>query len=467
MISLSFGAYSQNEWTLERCIQYALENNIQIKSQELNNQINENQLLQSKLGIMPSLNAGASEGLTFGRSVDQYTNEFSTENFNSTNFQISSSVVLFNGLQQYNTVKKSEIEKKSGILLLEKVKNDISLAIASAYLNVLFSQDLLDAANQQRDITEQQLDRTKKLVASGSLPLQNEYELEAQLASEELNIVNYENQLNISILVLTQILDLNVESLENFSIVRPIIEDITTESTLLSVDQIYQEAQTKMPQIENAELKYQSAEKSLAIARGALMPRLTMSAGYGTGYSSARKTIDNISPGSPIISGFTTDNSGNILDVYQYTFDYTYKNRSFNNQLRDNASASLTFNLNIPIFNGLQAKTQINNSKIYLEQSKFQIDQTKKDLLKEIQQAHSDAQSAMKKYFATEKTLNAIELSFDYTEKRFEQGLLNTTEYNIAKNNLAKTQIDLLKSKYDFIFKQKILDFYRGLGIKL
>ncbi len=458
-------AIGQNQWSLESCIGYALENNIQIKTQELNADMNENQLLQSKYSIIPGLNAGANENLTFGRSVDPYTNEFSTDQVSSTNLQVSSSVTLFSGLQQYNTIKKAEIDTKASYLLLEQTKNNIKLAIASAYLNVLYAMDLLDVAVQQKDVTEQQLDRTKKLVTSGSLPEQNKYELEAQLANEELNIVNYENQLDLAKLNLIQLLEL--ENFDGFDIVRPDIDNIDDESTLLSIDLIYFESVQRMPQIEYSELNYLSSEKNLAISKGAHYPRLTMNASYGTGYSSARKDIDQMIIGDPYLNGFATDGIGTILDVYQYSYDYTYVNRPFSNQIKDNASTVLSFNLSIPVFNGLQTRTSVENSKIYLEQSKLQVDQAKKDLYKEIQQAHADAIFALKQYTATEKTLDAMKLSFDYTQKRYDQGLLNSTDYNVAKNNLAKTQTDLIRAKYEYIFKLKILDFYRGITIRL
>lgn len=455
----------QNSWTLESCINYALENNIQIKTQELNTDMNENQLQQSKFSLIPGLNAGANENLTFGRSVDPYTNEFSTDQVSSTNFQVSSSVTLFSGLQQYNSIKKAEIDTKASYLLLEQTKNNIKLAIASAYLNVLYAMDLLDVAIQQREITEQQLERTTKLVISGSLPEQNRYELEAQLANEDLNIVNYENQLDLAKLNLIQLLEL--ENPDGFDIVRPDIDDIDTESTLMSIDLIYFESVQRMPQIEYSELNYLSSEKNLAIAKGAYYPRLTMSASYGTGYSSARKEIDQMIPSDAYLTGFAMDNLGTILDVYQYSYDYTYVNRPFSDQIKDNASTAISFNLNIPVFNGLQSKTNVENSKIYVEQSKLQVDQAKKDLYKEIQQAHADAIFALKQYTATEKTLEAMELSFNYTQKRYDQGLLNTTDYNVAKNNLAKTETDLIRAKYEYIFKLKILDFYRGITIRL
>lgn len=457
--------FSQEKWTLERCIQHALDNNIQIKSQELSTRIQQNNLKQAKFGILPGLNAGANENFTFGRNIDPYTNEFSTDNFSSTNFQISSSLTLFSGMQQYNSIKKAEIDVEAGSAMLDQTKNNIMLAVASAYLNVLYSMDLVEVAEQQKEITGLQLARTEKLVVSGSLPVQSQYELEAQFANEELNIVNYQNQLDITLLNLAQLIE--ILDLTEFGIMRPNIETITSESALLTAEQIYNQAVQKMPQIKYAELNYLSSEKNLAIAKGAFLPRLTMSASYGSGYSSASKLIEGINMGNPYISGFATDNIGNILDVYQYSYDYTYASKPFSDQIRDNASTSLAFSLSIPIFNGLQVRSNVKNSAVYLEQSKLQMEQAQKDLFKEIQQAWADTQSAMKKFYATEKTLISMQLSFDYIQIRFDQGLVNTTDYNVAKNNLARTQTELLRAKYDYIFKQKILDFYRGLPIRL
>ena len=325
--------------------------------------------------------------------------------------------------------------------------------------------DLIDIATQQRDITNMQLEQINILVTAGSVPLQNKYELEAQLANEELNIVNYENQLDIALLNLAQLIEITDYS--SFSIIRPDLNNIVTNTVLMSVDDIYELALENMPEIEYAGLNFLSAEKNLAIAKGAYLPSLNLSASYGSGYSSSSKLVDGINIGAPYLSGFATDNVGNILDVYQYSYDYNYIDKPFNDQIRDNASTALTFSLNIPVFNGLQTRTGVNNSKIYLEQAKLQVEQAKKDLLKNIQQAYADAQSAMKKYTATEKALIAMQLSFDYTQKRYDEGLVNTTDYNIAKNNLTKTQAELVRAKYDFIFKQKILDFYTGLPIRL
>ncbi len=466
LIFLSVILYAQNNWTLEQCIQYAMDNNLQIKQQELYSMMNQNNMKSSVAGIFPSLNAGGNQNFTFGRSVDPFTNEFATQNVASSSVSLASSATLFSGLRQVNNVKKSRADYQAGLYDLEQTKNNISLLIASAYLNVLYNYDLLEIAEQQADITRQQLDRIIKLVESGSLPLQNRYELEAQLANEELNIVNLQNALDFSLLNLAQIIE--VDDVENFEIIKPDIDWIPVENALLSVEQIYNEAVKNMPQVDAAKYRTESAYRTLLMAKGTRYPQLNLNLSYGTGYSNARKEINQIIIGQPIPSGFRIDDNGDyIFDVYQFSFDYSYVTRPFVDQIKDNASAAVGFNLSIPIFNGWQIKNNISNANLQYEQSKLQAIQVNKDLLKDIQQAHSDAQAAAKKYFATEKTLEAIQLSFDYTQQRFDLGLLTSVDYNLAKNNLVRTQSELIRAKYDFIFKQKIIDFYRGISIRL
>lgn len=467
LIISSFALKSEKFFSLEDCINYALENNIQIKQQKLQAQVYNNNLKMSKAQRFPDLSMGGGQNFTFGRSVDPFTNEFATDNVSSLNMSIGSSVTLFNGFKKHNNVRKSHIDHKASLLELEQTKNNIVLMITSAFLNVLYNMELKEIANSQIEISQQQLERTEKLVNSGSLPVQSIYEIEAQLSTEEYNLVNINNTLNASLLNLAHILE--IDDYENFNIIAPDLDLIRVESNLPNVKQVYNQAMYNMPQIHGAELRAESAYLSIKMAKADRLPRLTLSASYGTGYSNARKMIDDVMLGHPEQSGLfrIVDDNQVIFDVYQFSTDYSYKTRPFNDQIRDNASASLGVGLTIPIFTGRQIKTNIDNSKIFYKQALLQEKQIKKDLLQEIQQAHSDALAAFKQYNAAEKTLQAVELSFQYTEQRFNVGLLNTVDYNIAKNNLLRAESELVRAKYDFVFRQKIIDFYRGENIKL
>lgn len=464
LIFLSLSSIAQEIWTLEKCINYAYENNIRIKQQELNAKYSKNTLIQSKAGALPSLNANASHNYNFGRSVDPYTYDFTENNIQSNNFSLSSSVILFNGLQTYNTIKQNQLNLLADLQDVEKAKNDISLNIASAFLQILFNEELLNVAKSQLEITQQQVERTKNLVDAGSLAKGSLLEIEAQTALENLKVVNAQNQLNISYLTLTQLLDL--DSVGGFKIEHPQFPDLEEKNLIPSVNQVYLEAINNLPQIKSAEYKLSGSEKGLNIARGTRSPRLSLSASYGTGYSNAIENfiITDTTYGS-VLSGYTL--SGEDVYTNTYDIDYETETRPFGDQFRDNASTSLSFNLTIPIFNGLQVHSSISNAKISVLNSKYQLELAKNQLYKEIQQAHADAMAALNKFFATKKAVSSMAESFQYTQQKFNVGLVTSVDYNIAKNNLTKAKSDLLQAKYEYIFKSKVLDFYRGKPIEL
>lgn len=459
---ISLPAFSQESWSLEKCIDYALENNIQIKQQELNTRYSEITLLQSKAILLPTLNGSANHNYSFGRSVDPYTNEFSSANVQSNNFSLNSSVMLFNGFQNMNTIKRNQFDLMASLEDMEKAKNDISLSIASAYLQILFSLELLDIANNQLEITKLQVERTKKLVEAGSLAHGSLLEIQSQEAAEELQVVNAQNQQDISYLTLTQLLDL--DSVDGFDIVHPELSEINTETFPYTVSQVYGEAIMKLPQISSAEYRLQSSEKGLSIARGFISPRLTLGASYGTGYSNARKLYTLSDDISYQTIGQTELSQENVLAPM---FIYDESPWAFGDQLKDNASTSLYFSLSVPILNGFQTRTSISNAKINLLNSEYSLQLAKNQLYKDIQQAYADALAALKRYSASEKAVSSREESFRYTQQKFDVGLVNSVDYNLAKNNLIKAKSDLLQAKYEFIFKSKILDFYRGQPIKL
>ncbi len=460
-LNLPVSIYSQETWSLEKCINYAFEHNIKIKQQILNTEYNSNVLQQSKVELYPNLNANASYGSSFGRALDQTTYQF-TQNqaVQSVNMNLSSSVTLFSGFQKLNTVKQNEFNLQASLKDLDKLKNDISLNIAAAYLQILFSNELVEIARSQVEITKQQVDRTGILFNAGSLPRGNLLEIQSQQASEELQVVNYENQLMLSILNLSQILDL--ETAENFHIEVPQLSEVQEAELLYGVDSVYTFAVESLPQIKSAEYRKESALKGLEIAQGSRIPRLGLSANYGTGYSDARQQVtgtrlDTVAIGS-------TPSGVIVSNVYPSP---VYGNYPMSDQFRDNVSTSLFLNLSIPIFANYQIRNGIRNSKINVENYALELENSKNGLYKEIQQAYADAIAALNKYKASQKALVAIEESFKYTQEKYNVGLVSTVDYNVAKNQVTKTKSDLLQSKYDYIFKTNILNFYRGEPIKL
>lgn len=433
----SFG--QDSPWTLEACISYAMENNILIKQTELNTQYNENTLKQSKLSQIPNLNANANFNSSYGRDLDETTNQF-TDGNNSVGLSASSSMVLFNGFQKRNTIEQNKLNLLASYEDVQKIRNDISLNIAAAYLQIMFNNELLQVALNQRDITGQQVERTQKLVDAGKVARGNSLEIQAQFASEELNVVNSENQLLLSYLNLQQILDLQYDP--SFEIINPDLPVPGDSLLLMDVSSVYELAEEIMPQIKSALFNLESTQKGLDIAKGARYPSLSLGANTSTGFSDKNQKRDEF--GIPIVGNYP-----------------------FFEQLNDLLNVGFGFNLSIPIFNGWQVKTAIANSELSLQNSKLELQNTKNNLYSTIQQSYADALAALKKFRATEQALISMEESFKYTEKKFEVGLVNTVDYNTSKNQLTMTQSELLQAKYDFIFKTKILNFYKGEAITL
>jgi outer membrane protein len=435
---------AQRVWSLEDCILYAYENNITIQQQVLNTQYNENLLKQSKINQLPNLNAGVNQNFLYGRSLDETTYRFSENQRTITsNVNFGSSVTLFQGLQQRNTIQQNEFNLMASLQDLEKLKNDISMLLASGYLQILFNRELLEVSRIQYETTLQQVERTSKLVEAGSLARGSLLEIEAQAATEELNVIQAENALDISYLTLTQMLDL--DSVGGFEIEIPEFGDVARDPISLTVDEVYRDGLGVLPRVRSAELQVQSAEKGLDIAKGGRSPSLILRGSYGTGFSDARQLLLGVD-----------DQLNPIWDDYPFW-----------DQMKDNRNTALTFGLSIPIFNKTMISTNISNARLNVLNYELALKTTQMDLYKNIQQAYADAKAARRAYMATETALISMEESFKYTEEKYEVGLVNTVDYNIEKTRLTNTQSDLLQAKYDYIFKIKVLDFYRGVPIRL
>jgi outer membrane protein len=467
LISISFRFQAQDKahpWTLEQCIDYALKNNIQIRQTDLNRQINEVSLGQYRANLFPTLNANASHSYNFGRTIDQYTNTFADKLVLSENFSLTTSLVLFNGLQKINTIHQGEYDLLSSREDLNKTKNDVSLNIASAYLQILFNNELLAVAHNQVGISQTQVERTRKLVDAGALAKGNLLQLQAQVASDELTEANAQNQLDLAYLSLAQLLDL--DNVETFTIVKPDL--MMPNETMLTQTpaQIYAQAVTIQPAVKSAEYKLKSYDMQLRIARGGAYPRLMLNAGIGSGYSGA--SVQSI--GAP--TGYALINTGLItatgVPVYQpLPTGVSTEVIPFRSQINDNFNRSVGLYLTVPIFNGYQTHGNIERAKLSFTNANLNVEAQQLQLRKVIQQSYADANAALVKYNATRRAVEATQESFKYTDQKFSVGLLNSLDFNDAKNKLIKAQSDLLQAKYDYIFKVKVLDFYQGKPLTL
>ncbi len=452
--------FSSSPWSLQDCIEYAMKNNIEIKLQYLNEQDAESNLKQSYANFLPSVNASFQQGYSFGRSVDPFTNEFSTERIMRQNSNASSSVVLFSGFQNVNYLRYNLLRNTAMRYDTEKLQNDIILTIAAAYMQILYSEDYVETAQQQKEVIRQQLERTRALYEGGTLPRGSVLEIESRLAEEELNLITARNNRRMAYLELIHILDL--DPADEFTIERPQTE-ITDSEPIANPQTIFEKALQVQPSVKSADSRVKMAEKQISLDRGRLSPTLLLEGSMGTGYSEASMQFARmINTGEEQI-GYLADQT----PVYAEQFTTVFEKKPYRDQIRDNFSQYAGLSLRIPVFNKWEVRTRIQQSRVELDRALNQAQLTRNNLNKAIQQAHADALAALQKYQATEKSLDSFTESFHYTQQRFELGMVSSVEFNESQTRLATAERDVLQAKYDYIFKMKIMEFYMGEGFKL
>lgn len=453
-------AQAQSPWSLQQCVDYALEHNIQVKQYKLNTDLSKVQVDQSTLSLFPSLNGSASQNYYLGRSIDPYTNSYTTSQVRSNSFGLSSSLSLFEGLQLQNTLRQSKLSYLGAQFDLKKIQNDISLNVVTAYLQVLYNNELLSIASDQTDASRSQRDKIKRMMELGSVSKGNLLDMESQLAADEVRLIQAQSTAEQSILTLTQLLEL--DSTKNFSIVTPDVNVPSLDAQILDVDAVYTMALSNQPDIKASEYKVAAAEKGVSIARGALYPRLFVSGSLGTNYSTSSKEVIGYDIGAPSVdfTGFTSTGDS-VFSIFPNTTPRT-RDTPFRTQIDNNLGKSVGFSLQVPIFNAWSTRSSIKRSKINLEQTRLGQDLTKKTLYKSVQQAVADVIAASKKYEAGQKSASAMQESFDYNQQRFDLGLIGSYDFLQSKNNLAKAKADLLQAKFETIFRLKVLDFYMG-----
>lgn len=440
LIAFGINVTAQKLWTLEECINYAFENNIEIKQSVLSVNAADKDVTQSKYNLAPSVNASTSHTFGWGRSFDQSANRYASNNTQSSYFSLNSQVTLFNGLQLINNVRQKQFDYLAEKYTSDKIRNDMSLNVAAAYLQILFNIELANNAQRQVDISTEQIDRTKKQVDAGAIAMGSLYDIEAQGAVDEANLVSAKNNVMIAYLDLMQLLDM--ESGTEFDIDKPILE-IKGNPSLLPAGMIYEKSVTIMPEIKSAEYKVESANRGLSLVKGQRSPRLYASGSYGTNFSDQLK------------KSYIPDTPGYNVMI------------PFGDQFKGNRNGVLSLGLSIPIFNGYQVSTNIKKSKIYYESVNLSLESEKLRLRKNIEEAYADAIAAYQTFISRQKSVAAFKEAFKYTTEKFNVGMVNSTDYNVVKIQLANSESDLASSKFDYIFKTKILDFYLGRSLSL
>lgn len=457
----SSSGFAQEAWSLQKCVEHALKNNLSVKQQAINNELSKISVSDSKFDMFPTLNGSSSGNYNWGRSVDPFAYTFTNQEIKSVNLSLNGNVNLFNGFQIQNTLKQSQLNYLASELDLKKIQNDISLNVVSAYLQVLYAKEQLNVMDNRVYEATQQRDRAKLMVDAGTMPKGNLLDAESQLSNEELNKITAENQLINSKLTLIQLLEL--ESVDNFEIVVPSAELPSTSVMANKPEQIYTLSLASLPEIKSAAIKVESAKKGIQIASAGYLPRLNMFGSISSGYSSTSRSID----GLPTFLGYAPN--GDLTQSGEFVqspiFSTNFKKTAFGDQIDNNLNKSVGLSINIPIFNGFSAKNNVARAKLNFFNAQVSEELVKNTVYKSIQQAYTDAIAAQKKYYAIEKSVVALQEAYDYSKKRFEAGVSNSLEFLTSTNNLTRGKVDLLQSKYDYIFKVKVLDFYAGIPL--
>lgn len=429
-IGLLLASYQMQaeEWSLRKCVDYAIEHNISIKQRENVKRQQQLQLSNAKNSRLPNLDGSVSQNFSFGRGLTS-DNTYTNKSTSSTSFSLGTSVPLFTGLRIPNTIKLNQLNLEASTADLEKAKNDISVQVAQAYVQILYSMEIADVARRQVSIDSMQVVRLQAMIDNGKASEAELAQQKATLAQGRLTATQAQNQYEQAVLTLTQLLEL--PSADKFTVERPRVGDIDSNNEKYSVEAIYAEALGVKPEVRAEELRLKGSEYNINIARSGWYPQLSLSAGLGTNYY---KT-----------SGF--------------------KGESFSDQMKNNFSQYIGLNLSVPIFNRFQTRNSVRSAKIERETQQLQLDNVKKSLYKEIQQACQAANAASAKYASSIEAGKSSNAAFRLMQAKYENGKANITEFNEAKNNLMKAESDLAQAKYEYVFQTTLVDFYRGKAI--
>ncbi len=462
--SLSISLQAQNSWSLEKCIQHALNNSLSVKQAGLAVKQAELTDTGNRFARYPNLNASASYSTQFGKSIDPTENTFTTERIGGSTIGLSSSVILYNGNRITNTIKQGQLDLQAAREDMNQTNNDIALSVANAYINILFAEEQLANAQKRAELTQEQLEQTDKLIRAGSLPQNDRLDILANIARDQQTIVSQQNSVDIAYLELKNILqlepnfDLKIERPENIKI------PATSPVDGLKLRSVYNTALNAQPFIRAGQYRLQSAEIGVDIAKADLLPSLRLFGNIDTRYSTLGREIvgeqTRVFPQTIVFMGQETS-----FDIVQ-TVD-VYDESPYFNQLNDNLGQLLGVRLDIPIFNNLRGKLGVELAELNIENTKIAIEQNKQQLKSNIQTAIANARAAKEQLAASERTVSALQASYENAQKKFNLGAINTFELTTAKNTLDTAEVDFIVAKYDYLFKLKIVDYYQGKPIRL
>jgi outer membrane protein len=414
------------KWTLEECVDYAIKNNISVKQSELDLKTSDIEKLEAVGGFLPTLNANANYSINTGASINPVTNQFQNETFKSFSAGANSNITLFNGLANWKTLQRTKLNKIANSYRLDKMKDDIALSVANSYLQILFNKEQLKVQKNQNLITKENIKRTEELIEAGTLPAGDIYELQATDATQQQQIISTENALLISKIALCQTLLL--EEYATFDISDEIIDLPMSNVTNETQEAILTKAKESVKDVKIAMSNVDIAKKDVSISRSSYLPTLSGFFGYNTRWAES-----------------TPFNFADQLSLFDGT--------------------AIGLQLNVPILNGFATRGRVQRAKINQERSEFQLKQAELDLERNVYQAYNDVINAKKSFEAAQKTLEARKQSFNFSKERFDVGLMNSFDFSQASFAYENAQSDVLRTKYDYIFRTKILEFYFGIPL--
>lgn len=456
----SFNSYSQNNnrITLQQAIEKAIANNVQVKQSDLLLQSAELSWKQAKANLLPSLNASATQGINMGRSIDPFTNSYVDQKINFGNYGIGTSVVLFNGFSQQNTIRQNATAYEASKKELQQTKDNITISVILAYLQILNNEDLVQAAMNQADVTQKQLDRLEVMNQQGAVSPPLLADLRGQLMNDKINVLNLQNSLEQSKLSLAQLMNISYDS--TLKADRISADEFLTPYTADN-NQVFEKAVSGLAMVKAAELRKKSAELGLEAVKGQLYPTLSFNANLNTNYSSvASQSI--LSGSSYVPTKDYVEVNGSQIPVITKQNNYDVQHVPYGDQLTNNLFTNTNVSLRVPLFNSFQTRNRIKQAKINIKSSELVEENTKLQLRQAIDQAYLNLTNASGRLKLSQEQVAAYNDAYKAAEIRFQSGVGTSVDYIIAKNNLDRANINLIIAKYDFVLRKKVLDYYSG-----
>lgn len=467
----SFFSNAQDEWDLQRCVSYAVANNISVKQADVQARITALSVKLQKAGQYPSLNFSSSGGYNLGRSINPATNQFETNRTFFNNYQLQSSVSLFNWFSRRYAVEASKLDYQAANAAVDKARNDIALNVAVAYLQTLLAFEQIGISNVQIQQTISQLDAVQKRVKAGVLPELNLVEVQAQLARDSAAYITSQSTYRQNLIQLKALLSLDMAT--PFDIAKPDVSNIPVELLAdLQPAYVYQMALKNLPQQRVNQFRYQSAQKNIQVARASMYPTVSAFASVGSTYVPNFPDRSKLSltplPGFDTLNFVVESSPGQFRPVLGPRVVTFMPDAGFGQQVFDiNLGQRIGVNLSVPIFNNRQLRTNWERSKLNAESIKLQLDQDNLTLQADIYNAYTNAVNAQQRYLASVKAAEASQRALDFSQKRYDAGLLPIFELITNQNNLTRAKLDAATAQYEFVFRMKLLEFYKGQGLKL